>query len=285
MKVSTEVLFPLSRSAFKKTSEHPLRLFIPEIMNEVLESIYQHRQVETRNGKQLRLTDGVDRNVVKFLQEIVGELRPPVSLEVGMAYGISSLAICEVLADQEVARHIVVDPFQNRPGPWGASWEGIGLYNLERAGYQSFVEFLEEPSFFALPRLAQQGVRVDFAFIDGMHTFDYVLNDFFYVDKLLSIGGVVAFDDVNWPSVRKALRYILTNRSYEVVETSESVGRPPSWKQRLARQVGRVVPQTRLLFKEEYVQHDLDLGITRSRGVALKKIAEDTRSEDVHVAF
>jgi len=44
-----------------------------------------------------------------------------------------------------------------------------------------------------------QGERIDFAFIDGAHTFDHVLVDFFYIDRMLNVGGIVAFDDVGFP--------------------------------------------------------------------------------------
>jgi len=34
-------------------------------------------------------------------------------------------------------------------------------------------------------------VTVDFAFIDGNHVFEYVLVDFFLIDKLLRPGGAI----------------------------------------------------------------------------------------------
>ena len=36
---------------------------------------------------------------------------------------------------------------------------------------------------------------LDFIFIDGWHTFDYTLVDFFYSDLLLKIGGIIIIDD------------------------------------------------------------------------------------------
>jgi len=38
-----------------------------------------------------------------------------------------------------------------------------------------------------------RGVKIDFAFVDGWHTFDYTLIDFFYIDKILRSGGLVSF--------------------------------------------------------------------------------------------
>jgi hypothetical protein len=58
--------------------------------------------------------------------------------------------------------------------------------------------------------------------------------DFFYVDKLLRPGGVVALDDVNYPNIRKLCRYVVTNLPYEVVPSSNAPPPPqPSWRKRV----------------------------------------------------
>ena len=55
---------------------------------------------------------------------------------------------------------------------------------------------------------------LDFAYIDGMHTFDYVLLDFFFIDKMMSPGGVVAFNDCGWRAIHRALGFVRTHRRY-----------------------------------------------------------------------
>ena len=81
------------------------------------------------------------------------------------------------------------------------------------------VELHEELSYRALPQLEQAGTRVDLAFIDGWHTFDFAFVDFFFIDKMLREGGVVLFDDADWRSIRPILRYALTNLPYTVMVT------------------------------------------------------------------
>src|SRR5262249_62210721 len=83
-------------------------------------------------------------------------------------------------------------------------------------GFTPLVEFHEQPSFRALARFEAEQRRFDFAFIDGFHTFDYALVDAFLVDRLLNVGGAVAFDDADWPSVRRVVRYVATNLAYTV---------------------------------------------------------------------
>jgi hypothetical protein len=90
--------------------------------------------------------------------------------------------------------------------------------NAQRAGLADRVRLIEAPSYEALPSLLKERAKLDFAFIDGMHTFDYALLDFFYVDKLLSPGGYVAFDDLWMPAIRKVIAFVLRNRSYELVK-------------------------------------------------------------------
>src|SRR5262249_49956796 len=146
----------------------------------------------------------------EFLADVVRGLQPARTLEIGLAMGCSALAICDAIALTPGARHVVMDPRQHAQ----PLWAGIGLHNLDRAGFTPLVEFHEQPSFRALARFEAERRRFDFAFIDGFHTFDYALVDFFLVDRLLDVGGAVAFDDADWPSVRRVVRFVATNLAY-----------------------------------------------------------------------
>ena len=132
-----------------------------------------------------------------------------------MAHGKSTLWICQALADNGKGRHIAMDPWQdNYPG--GPS---PGLWNLEQAGLRHLVEFHLDSSHRVLPALELRGQQIDFAFIDGFHTFDHTLTDFFLIDKMLTLDGLIVFDDVSWPSVRKVVRFVLGNRPYRDVDS------------------------------------------------------------------
>ncbi len=72
---------------------------------------------------------------------------------------------------------------------------------------------VEQPSHLALPELFRNGERFDFVFIDGNHTFDFVLLDFFYADRMLEIGGVIGFDDLWMLAVRQVVAYVMRNRA------------------------------------------------------------------------
>jgi predicted O-methyltransferase YrrM len=95
------------------------------------------------------------------------------SLEIGFAYGFSTIWLLDALSAQAGAHHVAVDPFQR------SQWHGVGLHQVGRLGQKakSFT-FIEKHAVLGLPPLIAQQERFDFIFIDGNHRFDDVLVDF-----------------------------------------------------------------------------------------------------------
>ena len=175
-------------------------------MNPVLSAILRDGTVEDANGRRVPLQWNISAEEGRFLQELIRAKRPSKSIEIGCAYGISSLFICEALREVEAKSHTIIDPYQLTTVTEyssGDGYEGIGLLNLRRAGFEDLITFYPEPSYRCLPRLEASQETFDFAFVDGMHTFDYVFTDFFYIDKMLPVGGVIVFDDVYYPAMQK----------------------------------------------------------------------------------
>jgi predicted O-methyltransferase YrrM len=140
------------------------------------------------------------------------------TIEIGLAFGVSALYICQglIAAGNPGARHVALDPFQGR------SFANRGLQALEEAGVRSLVEFHEQLSQIALPALLQEGRRFDLGFVDGNHRFDSVFLDLFYLGRLLRSGGVVFLDDYQLPGVRRAVSFFLANLDWRLEETSAS---------------------------------------------------------------
>jgi predicted O-methyltransferase YrrM len=240
------------------------------------------------------LQSNVLADEAEFLTSVVRELGSTNTLEIGLAMGCSALAICDAISGTHGARHVVLDPRQNaRP-----LWAGIGLHNLSRAGFSNLVEFHEQPSYRALARFEAEERRFDFAFIDGFHTFDYAFVDFFLIDKLLAVGGVVAFDDADWPSVRRVVRFVATNLSYTVhaaMRPRRAGWGPAKQAYEAARSFAgaaagmfervpgfrRVVPS---MVGADWRGIDAHLGIG-GPCVVLRKTANDSRRYDHHVEF
>lgn len=180
-------------------------------MNQLLEEMFNSRTVQTSDGRTFPFHSGVSLEQAAALQHITASEDIGTSLEIGLAYGTSALAIIEgkqARASVSEHRHIALDPHQS------SSWNDIGVSNIRRAGFEDSFRFLEEYDYLALPRLVEQGTKLDFAFIDGLHTFDSTLVDAFYIDMMLRIGGILVFHDYTMPGVNRAVRWLQTHRSY-----------------------------------------------------------------------
>jgi len=247
-------------------------------MGGTLQEILETRAVATPAGETLPLRDEVSWEEGAFLQSLVAEVRPQASLEIGLAFGVSALFICDALAATGGGRHTAIDPLQSE------LWQDAGRYAVERAGHADMFDLIEEPSELVLPRLVAEGRRFDFAFVDGGHQFDQALVDFFYIDRLLNPGGVVAFDDAPLPSVYRVCRYVLANRRYTVRACLPADGATQRGHGLARRLI--LIPGMHRLLKPSLVVPDEALGIAPgSRCIALTKQGEDDRPWDFHAEF
>lgn len=245
-------------------------------MKTIIHGIYETGSVRGRSGKVHKLHSAIDPREGEFLSKIIKN-DPKIirTLEIGCAYGLSSLHICSATAGRVGASHTIVDPFQN------SDWDGAGTKNLEDAGID-FFKFVEVKSEFALPRLLEDNEgRFDFVFVDGWHTFDHTLLDCFYATRLLRVGGYLAIDDVAFPSVSRVVSFL---KNYPCYEEYGSVSDPSSrtWKQTLAR--GLMSPINRMTWAR-VLSPSLYGRVFEGRSVrmlALKKVTEDRRNWDWH---
>ena len=158
----------------------------PELVTDIL----KRGTVQAADGTYRPLHGNLGRVHLENLATVAARVAPRLVLEIGMAFGMSSLVLAQALADAGAGgRLICIDPYQTE------SWGGIGRLNVERTGLPVALEVREEASYLALPRLLADGVQADLVFIDGNHTRDYVRVDAFYAHRLVRRGGVVAFDD------------------------------------------------------------------------------------------
>jgi predicted O-methyltransferase YrrM len=240
-------------------------------MDKVLQSILYSGSVVTRDGTNRPLGDHhIPEDEGDFLQKTIRDVQPQVSLEVGCAYGVSSLYICEALRQVNATKHIIIDAYQHE------IFDGIGLANLQRAGYNDLISFFETLSFKSLTYLTEERTMIDFAFIDGQHTFDHVLVDFFLIDKLLKPGGIVVLDDVSFPSIRSVCRYVLLNLRYKCVGPPSRI----SALQKLASRLSANTPLRRIV-KPSISVPDGRLNLPNARYAALQKLDDDIIGEGV----
>lgn len=243
-----------------------------------VQELLKSKVVFDQDGKAYPLHSEIKKSEGELLMKVISENKCRNGIEIGCAYGISSLFICEALSGTASAMHTIIDPFQNE-------WKNIGILNLKRAGF-NFFNLIEVKSEIALPLLLKAERTFDFAFIDGWHTFDHVLLDFFYVNRMLEVGGVIVFHDVDMPGIKKLLRYILRYPSYELIASVEGVVYPVSRKRRLfesivlapLRGLAKVIPSKNVheLISSRLIQSDRELGLNATM-VAIRKKSTDDR--------
>lgn len=184
----------------------------------VLTEILRTRKVYASDGNAYDLHSSIDEEEGRAIYELIKDQKISTSLEVGCACGISSLYICDALSTHQSRHHTIIDPVQL------TDWRGIGVSNLRKAGFD-FFSLIEKPSEIALPELLANEEKFQFIFIDGWHTFDHTLLDFFYANRLLEDGGFVAIDDAGWPSIRKVISYVSKYPNYRICKRV-NIGRP-----------------------------------------------------------
>jgi predicted O-methyltransferase YrrM len=133
------------------------------------------------------------------------------SLEIGFAFGFSTIWILDALRSRDGGRHIAVDPFEK------IDWGGIGLYQVGRLSPKASFDWKEDFSIHALSDFIRHEERFDFIYIDGNHRFDDVVVDFYLSDQILKPGGLLVLDDMWMPSVQTAVSFVLRNRNYKPV--------------------------------------------------------------------
>src|SRR5262249_39387749 len=112
----------------------------------------------------------------KALRDWIVKEKATQTIEIGLAWGLGTLHICEglLMNGDRSSHHIALDPFQ------AARFKNCALQLLEEAGVSNLVEHLAQESQLALPRFASENRRFDFAFVDGSHLFDRVFLDLIY---------------------------------------------------------------------------------------------------------
>ena len=227
------------------------------------------------DGRRTPLRANVSAQDAHRLYEVVRTRRPNMTVEIGLAQGVSALAIAQALHDNARGTHHAIDPYQT------LLWKGVGVANLARAGIGDRVRFYETFPEEVIPSMPEVG----FAFIDGSHLFDVTLGDFVLVDKRLEVGGLIGFHDLWLPSLQKVLRYILANRHYRIHQDVPPKTSSRSRRKQRINELARRVPHADQIFRPEVLQLSVDLGIPTTSLVFIEKTGPDDREWQFHRQF
>lgn len=136
-------------------------------------------------------------------------------LEIGLAYGTSSIVILNKILDYKGKKEYdIIDPNQTK------QWNKIGINHIySYLNYKNKnidVNLYEEYSQIKMPLLHK---KYDIIFIDGSHDEKIVIQDLINSDKLLKKDGLVILDDVRHEGVKNALQIFLKeyNKNYKKI--------------------------------------------------------------------
>ena len=181
---------------------------------DLLAGMYSTQTATDSHGRSVSIRGTIEQHFANALTEVVRANDARVVLEVGMAFGASSLAILAGLPHD--GQLVSIDPFQSE------HYDGVGVAMIAKSTRASSHRLVERPNYLALPHLLEEGLAPDLVYIDGNHNFDYVALDAFYADKLLRVGGVIGFNDCGFRSVHKFLRYFRKHRRYDEIDSGLS---------------------------------------------------------------
>ena len=144
-----------------------------------------------------------------WIYDLCLSVKPKSTLEIGMAYGYSTLYFLAAITRNQAGHHTAIDPFQL------SFWHGIGLAHADAAGanLDSGFRFIEDRSDRVATDLARSNSNFDLIFIDGSHRLDDVLVDFYLYASLCAMGGRIVFDDMWMRSVRTVVAFVRANRT------------------------------------------------------------------------
>jgi SAM-dependent methyltransferase/predicted O-methyltransferase YrrM len=215
----TEVIIACRRDSYSQQSNSASSLSTTsevESTPELVGAVREMRANLARVGPEVVRSEGDFSRVAlpnadaDVLRDLLLQEEAEVVLEIGLAYGVSALAIAEALIShgKRRAAHLIIDAFQDR-------FHDAGWKAIETAGLGAVCSLLRERSQLALPRLLGEGLVADVAFVDGSHIFHNVFVDLFYLREIVRPGGLVILDDCEWPSVATAVRYFELNTGWE----------------------------------------------------------------------
>lgn len=145
----------------------------------------------------------VSRAEGEYLYKFITQKNLSKTLETGLGYGFSAVYIIAATHSS----HIAIDPYAK-----DEVYQGIALKNAQRFGFEDLLEYKEEFSHIALPKLLNEKQQFDFIFIDGSHKFDNAFIDWYFCDLLLEQKGFIVFDDSWMRPIQRLVEFIRKNR-------------------------------------------------------------------------
>src|SRR5687767_10094106 len=135
-----------------------------------VQEIFESNTIEVDDtGSRIPVHSHTTKEQCLFLQQIFDQIKPARTLEVGFAYGISSLFILEKHREYHSSpeAHIVIEPDHY--------WGNAALHNIKKEGLEQYLKIERDFSDKILTRLFHEKHSIQYAYIDTTKVFDVVL--------------------------------------------------------------------------------------------------------------
>ena len=163
------------------------------------------------------------------------ETNPIVTIwETGTARGFSSLCMSKALDEQKRFAHIVT--FDVLPHNQKMYWNCIDDHDGPKTRAEllkpwqnlssNYIIYIQGDSKISIKKTASQ--RINFAFLDGSHTFDDVMHEFNQIKQYQKSGDVIVFDDYSvtqFPGLVRAVDFICKDSNYSRKDISANKSR------------------------------------------------------------
>jgi predicted O-methyltransferase YrrM len=247
-----------------------------EVLPDLLLRALKSKVAFAPDGTRRPLESNISGEEAESLYAAVRSVQPICSLEIGLAHGISALAILAAIsANGPTGHHFVIDPFQK-------NYANCGEAMITLAGFADRHTFLERFPEEVIPQLP----RLQFAFIDASHLFDLTIMEFALVDKKLDVGGIIALHDLWMPSIQAVVRFIRANRDYQIRRDFSRAIAAQTLRQRSSELVSgflKKVPGIKRFLNSSALDPWSTFRLNNM--VFLEKVRDDTRSWRFHRQF
>jgi predicted O-methyltransferase YrrM len=157
--------------------------------------------------------------ITKLIRTFVREKKEnkdklPLSVvEIGLARGTKAIIILNELIKHN-STYIAID---NQPEQWkNAGRDKIDQFLRVMKKLDYPIQFMEESSVIAMPKLRESDTKLHISFIDGSHEEADVVQDIDNSDKLLVKNGLMILANVNHKNVKEAILQFMNNRYRKV---------------------------------------------------------------------
>ncbi|MFZ0744013.1 MAG: class I SAM-dependent methyltransferase [Terracidiphilus sp.] len=197
---------------------------LPERFRLPLLSMYAGELQRGTNGRMFAIDPStrVSPEQGMWIYELCRQLKPGKTIEIGLAYGYSTIYILAALHANGSGSHVAIDPFQG-------GFHDIGLCQPEKVHMEQSFRHVPEKSVSALGDLARRGELFQFTFVDGNHRFDDALLDFTLSAEVCPVDGHIVLDDLWMPAIQRVVSFIRNNRK-DFVEVPTPIANVAAFK-------------------------------------------------------